>query len=47
MDIRPSEISDILKAQIQSVSDSALTWFFVGLVLIAAIAAVLGQAGID
>ena len=31
---------------IESVTDSAITWFFVGLVLIAAIAAVLGQAGI-
>jgi hypothetical protein len=28
---------------LESVSDSAITWFFVGLLLIAAIAGVLGQ----
>jgi hypothetical protein len=30
---------------LESVSDSAITWFFVGLLLIAAIAGVLGQIG--
>jgi uncharacterized membrane-anchored protein len=30
---------------LESVSDSAITWFFVGLMLIAAIAGVLGQIG--
>jgi len=29
-----------------SLSDSAITWFFVGLLLIAAIAGLLGQVGI-
>ena len=31
---------------LESYSDSAITWFFVGLMLIAAIAAVLGQVDI-
>jgi hypothetical protein len=31
---------------LESYSDSAITWFFVGLLLIAAIAAVLGQVDI-
>jgi hypothetical protein len=31
----------------ESVSDSAITWFFVGLMLIAGIAAVLGQVVIS
>jgi len=31
---------------IETYSDSAITWFFVGLMLIAAIAAVLGEMGI-
>ena len=31
---------------IETYSDSASTWFFVGLMLIAAIAAVLGEMGI-
>ncbi|MEO8420378.1 MAG: hypothetical protein ABI457_04220 [Hyphomicrobium sp.] len=32
---------------LESLSDSAITWFFVGLMLIAAIAAVLGQVVIS
>jgi hypothetical protein len=32
---------------IETYSDSAITWFFVGLMLIAAIAAVLGEMGIS
>jgi hypothetical protein len=31
---------------LEGYGDSAITWFFVGLMLIAAIAAVLGQVGI-
>jgi len=31
----------------ESVSDSAITWFFIGLLMIAAIAAVLGQIAVD
>lgn len=31
---------------LESYSDSAITWFFVGLMLIAAIAALLGQVDI-
>ncbi|HET6322164.1 MAG TPA: hypothetical protein VFF87_08955 [Hyphomicrobium sp.] len=30
-----------------AVSDSAITWFFIGLLMIAAIAAVLGQVTVD
>lgn len=32
---------------LETLSDSAITWFFVGLMLIAAIAAVLGQVVIS
>ncbi len=32
---------------LEGVSDSAITWFFLGLMLIAAIAIVLGQVDID
>ena len=34
------------RAPLKAYSDSAITWFFVGLLLIAAIAAVLGQMDI-